>query len=222
MKKWMLFLLGFILLVVMCGTLMLASAIYDSGNKTAIDAYFFQKTDNYKRRPGDVQTAEDYSVEDMRIQFITKYLTEYFFVTPDVSQLEVRMNNRSTLRLLSTAAVFNKWKETVAPELLELAKKSVLRTVSVLDAKFISETKWGEYWQVQYELKTWDAPNNFSVVPRTETATLFMDITYEPGMRDKIKTLNQSLGQYLENGGDPAVAFRFGVRDVVIQGQMDE
>ena len=48
MKKWMLILLGFILLVVMCGTLMLASAIYDSGNKTAIDAYFFQNTPLYR------------------------------------------------------------------------------------------------------------------------------------------------------------------------------
>ena len=42
-----------------------------------------------------------------------------------------------------------------------------------------------------------------------------MDISYEPGMRETV--LGRSLSQYMESGGDPAVAFKFGVRDIVIQ-----
>jgi hypothetical protein len=137
------------------------------------------------------------------------------FVSPDIAQLEARSANRSTLRLMSLISVYNKWIETVLPELRELAAARALRIVKVTDAKFISKTKHGEYWQVSYDLITWDAPNNFSVVPRVESATLFMDISYEPGMRETV--LGRSLSQYMESGGDPAVAFKFGVRDIVIQ-----
>ncbi len=215
MRKLVLFFAGLLILGVMSATLLVAGVIYDSGNKTAVEAYFFQTDDNYARRPGDIKTAEEFGVEDMRVQFISKYLTEYFFVSPDIAQLEARSANRSTLRLMSLISVYNKWIETVLPELRELADARALRIVKVTDAKFISKTKHGEYWQVSYDLTTWDAPNNFSVVPRVESATLFMDISYEPGMRETV--LGRSLSQYMESGGDPAVAFKFGVRDIVIQ-----
>ena len=215
MRKLVLFFVGLLILGVMSATLLVAGVIYDSGNKTAVEVYFFQTDDNYARRPGDIKTAEEFGVEDMRVQFISKYLTEYFFVSPDIAQLEARSTNRSTLRLMSLISVYNKWIETVLPELRELAAARALRIVKVTDAKFISKTKYGEYWQVSYDLTTWDAPNNFSVVPRVESATLFMDISYEPGMRETV--LGRSLSQYMESGGDPAVAFKFGVRDIVIQ-----
>ena len=215
MRKLVLFFVGLLILGVMSATLLVAGVIYDSGNKTAVEAYFFQTDDNYARRPGDIKTAEEFGVEDMRVQFISKYLTEYFFVSPDIAQLEARSTNRSTLRLMSLISVYNKWIETVLPELRELAAARALRIVKVTDAKFISKTKYGEYWQVSYDLTTWDAPNNFSVVPRVESATLFMDISYEPGMRETV--LGRSLSKYMESGGDPAVAFKFGVRDIVIQ-----
>ena len=111
MKKLVLFFVGLLILGVMSATLLVAGVIYDSGNKTAVEAYFFQTDDNYARRPGDIKTAEEFGVEDMRVQFISKYLTEYFFVSPDIAQLEARSANRSTLRLMSLISVYNKWIE---------------------------------------------------------------------------------------------------------------
>lgn len=215
MRKLLLFFGGILLLGAMFGALVLSGVIYDTGAKTVVQPQFFQPDNSDARRPGDVKTAEDFDTEDLRIQLISKYLTEYFFVTPDKSQIASRMANRSTLRLMSLIAVFNKWKETIAPQIQEMTDAHKLRIVKVVDAQFMSKTQYGEYWQVTYELTTWDAPNNFSVVPTVERGTLFMDITYKPGMRKQV--LGKSLSQYMESGGDPAVAFQFGVRDVVMQ-----
>lgn len=212
MRKLLLFLSGLVLLALMCGTLFLAGAIYDAGQKTTIDTYFFQPDPNYTRRPGVPASPDDLGGDKMRDHLISKYITEYFYVTPITSDIEHRMSGNTSLRRMSTATAFETWLTNAAPEIQTLADSRALRTVSLISA----EQKPGEkYWTVTYELKTWTTPNNFSVAPDISRGILYLDIAYEPGMRKSVgKT---SLEEYLESGNDPAAVFRFGVYDIATQ-----
>ncbi len=212
MRRLLLFLSGFMLLVLMCVALFFAGAIYDAGKKTTIDTYFFQPDANYARRPGVPASPADLGADKMRERLIAKYITEYFYVTPDTSDIEHRMSGDTSLRRMSTATAFETWLTTAAPEIQSLAGARALRTVSLISA----EQKPGEkYWTVTYELKTWHTPNDFSVAPDVSRGILYLDIAYEPGMRQSVG--KASLEEYLESGKDPAVAFRFGVYDIATQ-----
>ena len=208
MRKILLFLAGLLLIVLVFGALFLATAIYDTGSKTTIVPYFFQPDDNFSRRPGVPATTADFGDDSMREKLIAKYITEYFYVTPDVNAVSERMNTATSLRRMSTAAVFQKWLDTVAPQIEEMAKARMLRTVSVVSITPASD----KYLRVEYELRTWRTPNNFSESPEITRDVMFMDVAYKSGMRDMVG--NMTTDEYLESGGDPAAVFYFGIRDI--------
>lgn len=216
MRKLILFFAGLILMVLMCGALVVSAAIYDSAAKTEIDTYFFQPDDSFLRRPGVPASPEDLGVNNMRERLIAKYITEYFYITPDVIDVERRMSGATSLYRMSVRTVFNAWLENIAPEIKSMAESGVLRTVSLIDASFESRFDGpmtrGEYWRITYELKTWHKPNNFSVIPETTRGVLYMALNYAPGMREVIG--NRTVEEYLESGGDPAAVFKFIVIDV--------
>ncbi len=208
MRKILLFLGGVLLIVLVFGALFLATAIYDTGSKTIIEPYFFQPDDNYSRRPGVPATAADFGDDKMRDNLIAKYVTEYFYVTPDTDAVSERMTAPTSLRRMSTGPVFQKWLDTVAPQIEEMAKQRMLRTVSVISITPASD----KYLRVEYELHTWRTPNDFSTPPEVTHDTLFMDVAYKSGMRDMVG--NMTVEEYLETGGDPAAVFYFGIRDI--------
>ena len=77
MKKLIMFLSGLMLMVLMCGALVLAGFIYDTGSKTTIDTYFFQPDDNAIRRPGVpvddlIQTCDEIRFDLAPVQTATK------------------------------------------------------------------------------------------------------------------------------------------------------
>lgn len=196
-------------MVLMCGALVLTGVIYDTGSKTTIDTYFFQPDDNAIRRPGVPVSDLVLGADKMRERLIAKYITEYFYVTPDVSDVTRRREGRTSLRRMSSRDVFNAWLKNVAPEIEDLAKNRALRTVSLVSVAPDTNNK---YWIVNYELRTWHVPNNFASAPDITRGTMYLGITYAPGMRDTVG--KQSVEEYLESGGDPASVFKFIVIDV--------
>ena len=213
MKKLIMFLSGLLLMVLMCGALVLTGVIYDTGAKTTINTYFFQPDDNAIRRPGVPVSDLTLGADKMRERLIAKYITEYFYVTPDMSDVTRRREGRTSLRRMSLRDVFNTWLQKVAPEIEDLAKKRALRTVSLISVAPDTNNK---YWIVNYELRTWRAPNNFASAPDVTRGTIYLGINYAPGMRDKVG--KQSVEDYLESGGDPAAVFKFVVIDVASHG----
>ena len=210
MRKLILFFSGIILLGLMFGALVVTGAIYETGAKTTTEAYFFQPNDNFTRRIGVPARPIDFGPDKLREMLITKYITEFFYITPDSDAMARRAEGRTALRRMSSGAAFNKWRKTVAPVIEEMTSNRVLRTVSFLDAVPDGD----EYWAVTYELKTWRTPNDFSVLPDVTRGTIWLDIEYSDGLRDTVA--NMSVSDYLESGGDPAAAFKFGVRDFAI------
>ena len=213
MRKLILFFAGLILLALMFATLLTSGFIYDTSAKITTEPYFFQPNDNYTRRLGKPQTPAEIGDEVMRSMLISKYITEFFYITPDTKETALRVAGKTSLARMSTSEAFQTWLDTVAPRIEDLSKSGALRTVSVVDAEFQSKTEHGEYWRIVYELKTWERPNDFLVSPTTKQGVLYMDIYYQPGMRSS----SLDISEYLESGGDPAAVFRFGVFDVVLQ-----
>ena len=213
MKTLIMFLSGLLLMVLMCGALVLTGVIYDTGAKTTINTYFFQPGDNAIRRPGVPVSDLTLGADKMRERLIAKYITEYFYVTPDMSDVTRRREGRTSLRRMSLRDVFNTWLQKVAPEIEDLAKNRALRTVSLISVAPDTNNK---YWIVNYELRTWRAPNNFASAPDVTRGTIYLGINYAPGMRDKVG--KQSVEDYLESGGDPAAVFKFVVIDVASHG----
>lgn len=213
MKKLIMFLSGLLLMVLMCGALVLTGVIYDTGAKTTVNTYFFQPDDNAIRRPGVPVSDLTLGADKMRERLIAKYITEYFYVTPDMSDVTRRREGRTSLRRMSLRDVFNTWLQKVAPEIEDLAKKRALRTVSLIS---VAPDINNKYWIVNYELRTWRAPNNFASAPDVTRGTIYLGINYAPGMRDTVG--KQSVEDYLESGGDPAAVFKFVVIDVASHG----
>ncbi len=212
MKRLLLFFFCLLLLVLMSGAIVLSGFIYDTGQRATTETYFFQPDDNVARRPGVPASPSDLGDVSVRDLLIAKYITEYFYVTPDLSDFERRRAGRTALVRLSTASSYQTWLETSAPEIEKLAGQGVLRTVKMISA---SQRPNEKYWEIVYELKTWTVPNDFSVAPTISRGILYLDILYEPGMRTQIN--NKSINHYLESGGDPAAVFRFKVLDVASQ-----
>lgn len=214
MRKVLLFFGGLILFALMGGVLMLAGAIYDTGNKTTVVSYFFQPDDMPFRRPGAPESPEDVDnafpgANVMRNKLIQKYITEFFYVMPDMDDFNRRFEGRTALRGMSYASAFAKWQEVVAPEIQKMIEARQMRTVSLVDV-----IPADEFLRVNYQLKTWLRPNDMESEPEISYGTIYMNMVYEPGMREEIRGMTKE--EWLESGMDPAAVFRFIVYDVTI------
>lgn len=209
MKKLIIIFSGLLIMALMCVALILSGFIYDTGEKITVDTYFFQPGDTATMRIDEVLSDGELGADAMRERLIAKYITEYFYVTPDVTDIARRKEARTSLARMSTRAVFADWLEKVAPELESMAQNKALRTVSLLT---LTQDVNKQYWIAEYELKTWLKPNNFAASPDVSRGTLYLGVIYEPGIRDEVR--GSSVQEYLESGGDPAAAFKFVVIDV--------
>lgn len=213
MKKLIVFFAGFALMALTFGAMVLAGMIYDAGKNTTVETFFFQPNDYFGRRPGVPATAQDLSESKLRDMLVEKYLVEYLGVTPDVDEVTRRKSGKTALARMSGRQVFENWAQNLAPEIEKMAQAGILRTVSLVNA--VPEPGSTAYWRVEYEIKTWTKPNDLSAEPDIEHGVLYMNIVFEPKMREQIQ--KKSIEQYLESGGDPAVAFRFGILDLTTQ-----
>lgn len=214
MKKVIYFLLSIILILAMVGGLFLVSVIYNTPSKITVDAFFFQPQRNYESRISEPIKISDYTDDELRNKLLEKYLIEYFYVIPDINNAETRRTKRGALWLASMPKVYNEWLETIAPEIVAMANSGMLRTVKLISAQKVqSNSKQNPYWRVEYELTTWERPNDFFALPNKTVGVLFMQIHFSPHVMETMRT-GESVLDYLESGKDPAAAFSFGIIDI--------
>ncbi|MBO5662984.1 MAG: hypothetical protein J6S12_03965 [Alphaproteobacteria bacterium] len=213
MKKLIMFLAGLILVALMFGALFLAGAIYDTGNKATVDTFFFQPNNLFYQRPGDLKSINDLSADQLRDMLLNKYITEYFYVTPDLAELANRMEAKTALKKMSAPKVFAYWLENIVPEIEEMTNQRMLRTASLVSVTPVPGSD--KYWRVEYELKTWKKPNNLALSPVVTRGILHMEIVYRQKLKEEIN--GRPIESYLESGQDPVAVFGFGIQDITTQ-----
>ena len=211
MRKLIMFFTGLVLLALSFIALYVSGAIYDAGTNLTIQPYFFQPNNLSERRVGKPLTAEEIGDSKFMDMLVRKYVNEYFYAAPDSENIAQRTRNDSTLARSSSAKVFDEWLTTEGQTIKNLAENKSLRTVRVIDELY--KPKDSDYWILNYELKTWPKPNDFSIIPETNRGTLYMKILYQPGMRTDVSL--ETIHDFLENGGDPARVFQFQVQEVI-------
>lgn len=213
MKKLMMFLLGLLLICLTAAMLFIGAAIYDTASQQTVDTFFFQPANLSSERIETPVALEELDNETVRNMLVDKFITEYFYVIPDVQNATERVNGDTGLRILVDAAAFAKWKNTEAPLILELAEKSVLRLARVIDIE-LPEFSDG-WWTLTYELTTWEKPNNLFVSPTVTQGTMNIKMRYEPGFWKKSNGIAEmDIAAHLEAHKDPSLIFKFRVYDI--------
>jgi hypothetical protein len=110
MKKVLTFFAYLVIAASMLGALFVGAAIYDVAEKTTVESFFFQPTNDSSRRLPEPESAKSIGAEALRNKLIQKFVTEYFYVLPNYQNIEARKDDsQSGLRLMSSADVFDKW-----------------------------------------------------------------------------------------------------------------
>ncbi len=210
MKKLIAFFAGFILVLTMFAALFLSGLIYDTSKKATIETYFFQPNEYYAHRLGVPESPESIGADAMRDMLIERFITEYFYVIPDQADLDFRASKQSLLHRLSSATVFTEWQTKVFPILQQMVNKKQLQTVKLTS---ITQAPGQEdYLIIEYDLKKWEKPNDFSISPTVTHGQLYMKFIYEEGFRETSQ--NSSISKLLESGLDPAAVFKILITDI--------
>lgn len=212
MKRFILYLLGILTMMLMCAALFLSGAIYDAWNKSQTETYFFQHNNLSSRRPGVPASPEDLGESKMRDRLIQKFITEYFYVWPGDNNIENRAGKYGALNWLSSRNVLAEWIETMAPEIQQMSNNHMFRTATV-DTNTIFRPEKSNYWSVEYELKTWTTPNDPNATPEIQRGKMFLQIEHRSGIPESV--VEYGVHDLLDKGGDPVMLFRFKVMDVI-------
>jgi hypothetical protein len=205
---------GVFLLSVMFASLYLSAAIYDVSKKTTIDSFFFQPNEFYADRLGTPETPLGLGKDVMRNMLIERFITEYFYVIPDIDNVKQRSDRKTSLMFkMSSSTVFSDWKKHIVPTLQKMAEEKKLRTASLTG--ITKAPNQANYWIVDYDLKTWDKPNDFSVQPVVTHGQLYLKVAFTQGLRTKLELKKgETIESILESGVDPAAVFRIGIMAV--------
>lgn len=211
MKKIFMFLVGLLLLGATGMAVYFAGGIFDAGRGQNVFPFFFQPNNLSERRVGVPQTAEYMGESQFLNLLVDKYVSEYFYAAPDSENIARRTGANSVLARMSSATVFDEWLANEGQNIQKLAENKSMRIVHVIDK--IYQPNGGKYWIVNYELITWEKPNDFNTLPVVTRGTMYMDITFSMGMRTGVDM--ETLHEYLEDGGDPAAVFNFRVNRII-------
>lgn len=206
MRKIISFFIGLCIIALMLGAIAGAAAIYDTARQIRIETYFFQPNNQSGERVGIPATPADLGPDKLRRYLVEKYLSEYFYVIPDSADIEQRMRSNSPLARTSAPDVFYQWQMGEAQRIEELANSGAFRVIQVIGD--ITKPADSDFWTVQYEMKTWYKPNDMAEEPVITRDVLYMGLSDEYMMDFRE---NLDVAKYLEEGGDPAAIFRFGV-----------
>ena len=205
LRKLLLFLVGLLMLASMLGLLFFAGAIYDSQEKHTIETFFWEPNSQSKNRVSAPVSADDTPDKFLRDSLIARFMNEYFYVIPDINNANARAEFTNTdgtltaLRGLSRESVAKKWRDTVAPEIQDMAARGAMRQVEILE---ITDAETG-HLVVNYRLKTWNEPNNILAVPDVTYGSIYLNVTRAPIHVNQTKEVLD----FLRNGTDPAAAF---------------
>lgn len=189
------------LLLTMFAALCLSAIIYNTSENMSVTAYFFQPALRYRQRFGTPESLDTLDENVIRTMLLERFITEYFYVIPDITNIEQRTKKTSLLSLITSPKVFKQWNEDIVPKLKNMASKKQLRTVSL--NRIEEAPNQVGYWIVDFNLKTWEKPNDFSVQPVITTKRLYIRLSFiDDFFMNKILK-GQTIGQALENGMDP-------------------
>jgi uncharacterized protein (UPF0333 family) len=209
-KKLFGFLIGLILIAIMGAMLFFAGNVYDAANARHIEPFIIQPNNLSTDRIGKPIAIEQLSEKFIRERLIRKFVHEYFYVMPDDENIARRTRSDSVMAAMSAPDVFREWTINMAEDITEMASKKMMRTVAIADEII----QVGDYWEIYYELTTWDTPNNMDILPVVDTGTMYLRVAFEPGVRETRGGSNFDIRRYLNNGGDPAAIFKFRVDEV--------
>ncbi|MDR1360904.1 MAG: hypothetical protein LBJ18_01170 [Rickettsiales bacterium] len=216
MRRLIAFFAGLLILGLAFAALYFSGAIYDAGDQSRINAYIFQPADFSTDRVDSPKPIEQLSESALRDRLIAKFIYEYFYVIPVAENIAERTKNYTVMQAMSMPDVFSKWKRGEAQAIEKLSEQKMLRRVSV--APEILQAPDSDYWQVYYELQTFENPNLIDAAPVITPGVAYMKINFKPGIKEsEIDGAPFDATRYLERGGDPAAIFKFKVVEIIIQ-----
>ena len=216
MKRLLIILMGIMLIVLSFGMLVVGGMIFDTSKKQTIETFFFQRANLSEERIGKPIPVEELELNENRIlEMLTdKFITEYFYVIPDEKNVSARIKGATGLENLVSPTVFNDWAQNVGPKLAEMAKEGMLRTARLVDMQKQKNSE--QWWELKYELITWDTPNNLTQEPVLTQGSMYVRLRYEPGWKPDAfdETQEMDIVTHLEQGGDPSYIFKFKIENI--------
>ena len=222
MNKIKSFLGGLLLLIITFVIIVLCALLYRANERSSIKSYIFQMNNFASQRVGELQDINDISAEDLRNKLIRKYVSEYFKVIPGETDVE----SRSVLYELSTPAAYKQWQKGEAQTIAKMSEKNMFRIVHVYDDgiatlnrpadyNYADEIPQAIYYSVRYYTETWSETNKMASVPQKEQGVIYIEATFQPGLRSKtIDGKKINIQRYLQAGENPVKLFRFRVSNV--------
>lgn len=208
----MVFIFSCVLLGLITGLVYLGSVIYDVSGRQNIQPYIFQPRNLSKDRINEPIALKDFPEQQLKEALIKKFVYEYFYVIPDMNDLDRRARSGGFLSNMSSTQVFEDWKKIILPELSKYAQAGHVQHVVVHTP--INQS--GDYWEVNYELIYNDTPNRMDALPKSESNHIYIMYDYEPGLRESFGGKSLNIKKYLDKGGDPAGIFKFRVTKVAV------
>ena len=212
MKKLIMFFAGLVLLCLACGMIVFSAAIYDTASQQSIDTFFFQPANLSSQRIGIPAAISDLSDDKIRQMLVEKFVTEYFYVIPDMVNVTQRLGGEIGLRKMVSESVFKQWLNTIGTEISQMAANKSMRIVRVVDMHLPQDSEG--WWIIEYELTTWENPNELSQEPVITRGEMSVNLRYEPGFWRDSSGHEINIGKELENGKDPSTLFKFRVYGV--------
>ncbi len=220
MNKLKMFFTSIVLMAIVFAMIVVVALIYSATNRSQIKSYVFQMGNYPSERVGELQALQNMSPDNLRNKLIKKYISEYFKVIPG----DTGVLNRPVLRLLSdyTSSVFADWQSGEATKITEMSAKRMFRIVSIANgdiAPYNKTTNSDEnsskmYYAVRYNTLTWKDSNIMGTEPVVEPGILYIEIEFEPKIRQTMEGKPLDVRQYLQEGGDPSCLFRFRVSNI--------
>lgn len=209
---------GIMMLVVVFVAMFFTGAIFDAGRRATVETYFFQGNNYSYQRPGVPESPRQLGDSKLFAMLVTKYVTEYLYVLPEVADIKHRMSAKGALNTMSNPLTdtFDKWKANIAPQIRDMAENGVLRTVSV-----DTPLKYGDFYQVEFNLYTWAHPNDMDAIPTKQSGIMQFRVAMPSSMTEYRPEINQEklniLHDRIDSGYDPVGVFDFKVSDVIIR-----
>ena len=205
-----------VLVVIAAGMAVVGGKAFDVSRKFSINSFIFQPADLSRDRIEKPIPLDALSDEFIRDNLIKKFVNEYFYIVPDNGDMQRRRKSDSTLARMSDPSVFNEWNDNFAEDMEKQADQNIMRRVIVNNIVFPPSS---EYFQVSYDLLTWDIANDITAEPQIQkNKTMSIRLDFEKGVRQKqTNGTNFDVKKYLSAGSDPATILKFRVLEVIVK-----
>jgi len=225
------FFVGVLLLTIMSVALVLVTLVYTANDRSSIKSYMFQLEDYSNQRAGALRNIKDMTAIELRNKLIKKYVSEYFAVFPN----DTDVLNRPTLRNMSdplNPRAYSQWQNGEAQTIKKMSENKMFRRVLTDSIDIVTKNMPENYsyytneraqeilYEVHYYTETWAESNKMGTKPVYERGVIYLQARFKPGIKEHIVYNNEeiSIRDYLESGKDPVGLFMFEVVNVGSKG----